>query len=281
MSWLLAAVLVSVPQDPLRLQMEEALRRFQAEQDEFRALELLSAQLLALGPAASTLLAARLAEDLRDGAPSAAVPAFVDALVGRPAAREPLQAAFRSAQTLPGGRVELARALLELDDPFTWRDGLLSIAADPGAELDDRLGAAGVLADGGDARVWAPVSELARSLAGRPPVERAAILTFLARTGTPESRALLADAAEDEALSEDVRRAAAELLAGRRRAVADEPRVVVEDEPPADARRAAGAPPRGPKKSGNPEAPFPTMRTAAVVSAAALLALLWVLYRKG
>lgn len=281
MAWLAAALLACVPQDPLRLQLEEALRRFEAEQDELRALDLLSAQLAALGPAASALIAARLAEDLRDGMASAAAPAFIDALVGRPAGLDPLQGAFRDRATPAGGRIELARALLELDDPLSWRDGLLAIAADPAADLGDRLGAAGVLVDGGDRRAWAPLRDLAGSLPGRPPVERAEILEFLARAGTPESRDLLADAAENDALSEEVRHAALELLEGRRRAVSEEPRVTVEDEPAPPGRPAPASPRASPKKTGKEDASLLTMRTAAVVSAAALLALLWVLKRKG
>ncbi len=281
MSWIAAAFLALSPQEPLRAQLEEALRRFETEQDDLRALDLLSAQLVALGPAASTLIAARLAEDLRDGMSSAAAPAFIDALVGRPAGREALQTAFRSGATTPGGRVELARALLELDDPLSWRDGLLSIAADPAADLADRLAAAGVLVDGGDARVWAPARELVEALAGRPPVERAVILEFLSSAGTPESRDLLADVAGNEALSEEVRRAAFDLLEGRRRGVAEEPRVIVEDEPSSADAAAGGISRRPPKKRGKEAEPFPTMRTAAVVAAAALLALLWVLKRKG
>jgi hypothetical protein len=210
---------------------------------------------------------------------SAAAPAFIDALMGRPAGLEPLKNAFRNPGTSPGGRIELARALLELEDPLSWRDDLLVIAEDPAADLTERLGAARVLSDGGDPRVWRPVGELVRSIAGRPPVERAEILEFLGRAGVPESRDLLADVAGNDALSDDVRRAAFELLDGRRRAISEEPRVVVEDEP--SGAEPAGASRRSPKKKGKEAETFPTMRTAAVVSAAALLALLWVLKRKG
>lgn len=282
MAWLLAALLVSAPQDALRRQMEDALRRFEAEQDELRALDALSAQLLALGPAASTLIAARLAEDLRDGMASAAAPAFVDALIGRPDGLGPLRRTFGDAATSAGGRVEIARALFELDDPLSWREGLLEIAADASADLSDRLGAAGVLADAREERILPVLRALTDSLPGRSPAERGEILDFLARAGTPETRDLLADAAENEALSPDFRQAAAELLAGRRRAPADEPRVRVDDEPPDPAPAAAGAAPRkSPRKMAKDGGGFPTMRGAAVVSAAALLALLWVLLRKG
>jgi hypothetical protein len=278
MAWL-AATLLALSQDPLRLQVEEALRRFEQAQDEFRALDLLSAQLLALGPQASPEIAARLAQDLRDGMATAAAPALVDALVGRPAGLEPLRGAFRDPATSAAGRVELARALFELEDATSWREGLLALLADARLDLAERLPAAGVLLDAGDPRAWGLVREIAGSMPGRPPVERAQILEFLARTGAPEARDLLEEAAANEALSEEVRRAAQELLEGGVRIPVEEPRTRIDDEPGAGPVPAS-APRKGPKKRGKEPGALITMRGAVVVSAAALLALLWVLKRK-
>jgi len=92
---------------------------------------------------------------------SASAPAFIDALIGRPDALAPLQAAFRDATTSAAGRVELAEALLQLDDAMTWRAGLLAIAGDSKSRLGDRLRAIKVLDEAEDPQT-----------AGYPPVDR-------------------------------------------------------------------------------------------------------------
>src|SRR5262245_29251767 len=143
---LLAAVLL-LAQDPFEAQIDEALSRFEAAAELEQALTMLSAQLAALGVQATNPIAQRLAQDLRDGMASAAAPALIDALVGRPDALAPLQSAFRDAGTTAAGRIELADALLHLDDARSWRAGLLAIASDVQASLADRLHASKVLLD--------------------------------------------------------------------------------------------------------------------------------------
>ena len=128
MAGLLAAVLLI--QDPFQNELDDAVRRFEAAIEAEQALALLSSRLVALGTRATSPIARRLAQDLRDGMASAAAPAFIDALVGRPDALAPLQAAFQDAATTAAGRVELAEALLQLDDAMSWRAGLIGIAAD-------------------------------------------------------------------------------------------------------------------------------------------------------
>src|SRR6185436_15229993 len=146
MSAVLAAVLL-LGQEPIQTQIDEALRQFEAAAQVDQALTLLSSQLLNLGVQAANPIARRLAQDLRDGM---AAPAFIDALIGRPEALAPLQAAFQDATTPASGRIELAEALLHLDDALSWRAGLLAIAGDDRASLVDRLHAARVLLDAED-----------------------------------------------------------------------------------------------------------------------------------
>src|SRR5690349_18341495 len=86
-------------QDPFQQQIDDSIRQFEAAAELDRALTLLSSQLMALGAQATNPIARRLAEDLRDGMASAAAPAFIDALSGRPDALAPLQSAFRDAAT--------------------------------------------------------------------------------------------------------------------------------------------------------------------------------------
>src|SRR5204863_6640423 len=129
MSGILAAVLL-LSQEPIQTQIDEAVRQFEAAAQVDQALTLLSSQLLALGAQATNPIARRLAQDLRDGMASAAAPAFIDALMGRPEALAPLQTAFRDATTSAAGRIELAEALLQLDDAMSMRAGLIGIASD-------------------------------------------------------------------------------------------------------------------------------------------------------
>ena len=144
MSGILLAVLCL--QDPFQQQIDDSIRQFDAAAELDQALAILSAQLVALGTQATNPIARRLALDLRDGMASAAVPAFIDALSGRPDALTPLQTAFRDATTSAAGRVELAEAL-------SWRAGILAIAADPEAVLAERLRALKVLAEADDPQV--------------------------------------------------------------------------------------------------------------------------------
>src|SRR2546421_3882820 len=143
-------VLLLLSQDPLQAQIDEAVRRFEAAIEAEEALTLLSSQLVALGTQATSPIARRLAQDLRDGMASAAARAFIDALVGRPGALAPLQATFQEATTSAAGRIELAEALLQLDDAMTWRAGLIAITSDEKASLIDRLHAAKVLLEAED-----------------------------------------------------------------------------------------------------------------------------------
>ncbi|HLY74489.1 MAG TPA: hypothetical protein VKU80_10265, partial [Planctomycetota bacterium] len=80
-------------QDPFDQRIDDSLRQFEAASEIDPALSLLSSQLIALGARATNPIARRLADDLRDGMASAAAPAFIDALVGRPEALAPLQEA--------------------------------------------------------------------------------------------------------------------------------------------------------------------------------------------
>src|SRR5436190_1495573 len=98
MSGILAVSALSLfLQDPFQDQIDEAVRRFQAAVEVERALDILSGELAALGANATNPIARRLAQDLRSGMSADAAPAFIDALVGRPEALVPLQAAFRDA----------------------------------------------------------------------------------------------------------------------------------------------------------------------------------------
>jgi len=195
MSGLLAAVLL-LTQEPIQTQIDEALRQFEAAAQVDQALSLLSSQLLALGAQAANPIAQRLAQDLRDGMASAAAPALIDALMGRPDALAPLQAAFRDATTSAAGRVELAEALLHLDDALSWRAGVLAIAADDRVTLADRLHASKVLLDAEDPQVPQILRDLVDRLPGRPEAEQQRVIAFLAAVNSPLSRELLAFIAE-------------------------------------------------------------------------------------
>lgn len=126
--------------------VEELLREFEerglAEPAELDAL--LDA-LEELGAAALQPISEALARDLRDGLAAAAAPALVDALMGHPAALEPLRAAFRDPATTPAGRLEIARALDDLGDD-SWREELRRMAVDPGLEPALRRKSAELLA---------------------------------------------------------------------------------------------------------------------------------------
>lgn len=183
------AALVLFAQDPFQSEIDEALSRFESAQEADQALALLSSQLLALGAGASDPIARRLALDLRDGMASSAAPALIDALMGRPGALAPLQSAFQDAGTSAGGRIELAEALLHLDDTMSWRGGLLAIASDDRVPLADRLHASRVLLDAEDPQI----AEILRSLADRlPGAERRQVADFL------QSRGMLAGLGTDE-----------------------------------------------------------------------------------
>ncbi|MBI3857341.1 MAG: hypothetical protein HY293_16765 [Planctomycetes bacterium] len=220
------AALCLLLQDPLQTQIDEALRQFEAAAEVDRALTLLSSQLLALGARATNPIARRLAEDLRDGMASAAAPAFIDALVGRPDALVPLQSAFRDAATSASGRIELAEALLHLDDAMSWRAGLLMIASDEGSAVGDRLHAAKVLLEAEDSRIPDILRTMVEKLPGRPEEEQQRVAAFLTAANTPLTRELLAEMA-------DARRGT------------DEPRVRIIDE---TSRRPVPPPARPPPK---------------------------------
>ncbi len=260
---MIAALVLLLAQD-VQQQIDESLRRFEAAVEIQRALAQLSVQLVALGEAATTPIARRLADDLRDGMASAAVPAFIDALADRPEALPELQAVFRNAATSAAGRIALANALAQLDDTMSWREGIRTIASDPQGSLPDRLRALGLLLMAEDPGATEEVRAIAKGLPGLAPADQRQVVGFLAGANTPETRDLLADLMGNEALPRDLRLAAAEAIlklgdTGRadaaRRAIAslrpglsvEEPRVTVVDAP---ARRSpVSTPPRpGPQK---------------------------------
>lgn len=226
MSGILAAVLL-LAQEPIQTQIDEALRQFEAAAQVDQALTLLSSQLLALGAQATSPIARRLAEDLRDGMASAAAPALIDALMGRPEALVPLQAAFRDATTSAAGRIELADALLHLDDAMSWRAGLLVIAGDDRVSLGDRLHASRVLLGAEDPKIPDILRSLVDRLPARPEAEQQQVADFLAAVNSPLSRELLA------------------VIAAARRGT-DEPNVLVIDE--AERRPDPPPPSRAPQK---------------------------------
>jgi hypothetical protein len=163
---------------------------------------------MALGAQATSPIARRLAADLRDGMASAAAPAFIDALVGRPDALVPLQTAFRDATTSVTGRIELAEALLQLDDAMSWRAGLLAISTDDRTLLPDRLRALKVLLEAEDPQVPGLLWSLANNLPELPELQQRDVVDFLVAQDTPLTRELLVSIASDDRLSEAVRRAA-------------------------------------------------------------------------
>ena len=275
-------------------QIDDSLRRFEAAVEIQRALAQLSDQLVALGEAATSPIARRLADDLRDGMASAAVPALIDALADRPEALPELQAAFRNAATSAAGRIALANALAQLDDTMSWREGIRTIASDPRGSLPDRLRALGLLLMGEDPGAIEEVRTIAKGLPGLAPADQRRVAGFLAEANTPETRELLADLMENEAFPRDHRLAAAEAIlqlgdTGRadaaRRAIAslrpglsvEEPRVTVVDAP---ARRSpVSTPPRpGPQKSEDEGLPLGYKITFG--AAAAGLALLLLVLRR-
>ncbi len=144
----------------MEARIEFLLRRYEASEQADQVAAHLTEQLVALGEPAVEPLARRLAEDLRDGVPSDYAEAVIDALWGRPEALAPLRAVFADEATPPAGRIELARALLELMDEATWREGLLAVAADPGFDPADRRRAAEILLGAGDFRVLGIIAEL-------------------------------------------------------------------------------------------------------------------------
>lgn len=263
MSGIVAAVLL-LAQEPINTQIDEALRQFEAAAQVDQALTLLSSQLLALGAQATNPIAQRLAQDLRDGMASAAAPAFIDALMGRPEALGPLQAAFQDATTSAAGRIELAEALLHLDDAASWRAGLLAIAGDDRARLVDRLHASRVLLEVDDPKVPQILRGIIDRLPGRTEAEQQQITAFLTALNSPLSRELLA------------------AVAAARRGT-DEPNVLVIDdadrrpEPPPVSR-----PPPQKKKETRPETFF-TMPTilAGGVTVVLLVLLAIEILRKG
>jgi hypothetical protein len=195
-------------QDPFQNQIDDALRQFEAAAELDQALTLLSSQLTRLGAQATNPIARRLAEDLRDGMASAAAPAFIDALVGRPDALAPLQSAFRDAATSAAGRIELAEALLQLDDAMSWRAGLLAIAADGRASVRDRLQASKVLLEAEDSQIPVFLHAIVEDLHSRPEAEQRQVVEFLASSNGPLARDLLETIAADERLGEATRRSA-------------------------------------------------------------------------
>lgn len=235
-------VLVLFFQEPVQTQIDDALRQFEAAAEVEQALALLSSQLLALGAQAANPIARRLAQDLRDGMASAAAPALIDALMGRPEALAPLQAAFQDATTSAAGRIELAEALLHLEDAVTWREGLLAIAKDDRAALSDRLHASRVLLDADDPQVPAVLRGLVQRLPGRPEPDQQRVVAFLGSLNSPLSRELLAS------------------YAAARRGT-DEPAAEVIDDAPTPPAPAPAAPPGLPKKKETRGETFFTMPT--------------------
>jgi hypothetical protein len=232
-------LLVLSLQDPFEQQIDDSLRQFEAAREMDQALSLLSSRLINLGAPAVNPIARRLAEDLRDGMASAAAPALIDALVGRPEALAPLQETFRDASTSAAGRIVLAEVLLQLDDAMSWRAGLLLIAAEGKASLTDRLHAIKVLIEAGDPGV----PRILRSLAGTMPdlneLQQRDLVDFLLAMDTPHSRDLLASIASDERLPESVRR-----LARPHRSARATPEDPVEQVLEGRGRRVEPAPPR-------------------------------------
>jgi len=185
-------VLILLTQEPIQTQIDDALRQFEAAAEVDQALALLSTQLLSLGARATNPIARRLAQDLRDGMASAAAPALIDALMGRPEGLVPLQAAFQDATTSAAGRIELADALLHLEDAMSWRAGLLMIAGDDRAVLADRLHATRVLLNADDPQIPDILRGMVERLPGRPESEQQQVAAFLAAANTPLTRELRA-----------------------------------------------------------------------------------------
>lgn len=263
LAWVLAGAANSAWQDTPEARLAELLQRFESARE--ADLPSLVAEIDALGFAVLEPAVRRLALDLRDGVASLATPALVDVLASRRADLGPLRDAFAGADTPPSGRVQLARALAELDDAESWRPGLREILADPDLLLDDRLAAAAVLLEAGDPAALEPLGELVAGLPSRPPAERRRLLDFLSRADTPETRALLEEAlTASDPDPVDV----------------DEPLERLVDQPAPRGSRFAPRP--DPKKSVVAAARWTTMvEVAAVAAALVLLVLCWLLQRKG
>ena len=266
------------PQEAVQQQIDDALRQFQDAAQVDQALTLLSAQLAALGAQATNPLARRLAQDLRDGMASAAAPAFIEALAGRPDALAPLQAAFRDASTSAAGRIELAGALLHLDDALSWRQGLLDIGRDDAAPLGDRLRALGLLLEAEDARGPGLLRGLVEALPRRPEPEQRQAVDFLVVLNTPLARELLGSVASDLRLSPATRASALPARPGRE--ASEEPQETIVEESP---RRIPVLPQIIVKKKETRDASFFTMPTmlAGAVAAVLLMLLLVEILRRG
>lgn len=290
---LAALVLLAAAQAPVEEQIDDSLRRFEAAAEVQIALAQLSARLTALGAAATSPLARRLAEDLRDGAASAAVPAFIDALSGRPEAVLPLQVAFRDLATTAAGRIELANALSQLDDTRSWREGILTVATADGAKFDDRLRAASLLAAVEDPAGRDLLRAMADGLSTRPGPEQRMIVDALARVNTPEARACLESAMRDDAAAPGTRLAAAEALvrlgdidrlAAARSVIArlrpgltlEEPRVSVDEVP----ERSRTSPPSPKPQKGQDAEPWGVYKIALGGAALGLAALVILVRRR-
>jgi len=282
-------------QDPVEVQIEEYLHRFEAATEIQLALAQLSARLTALGAAATSPIARRLAEDLRDGMASAAAPALIDALSGRPDAIVPLQAAFRDVATTAAGRIELANALSQLDDTRSWRDGILAVAVGPGSRLEDRLRAVSLLAAADDPQGKEALHALAEGLSARPASEQRQIVDALARVNTPEARASLESAMEDQAVGPGVRLAAAEALVrlgdtsrlpSARKAISalrpaltlEEPRVSIDDVP--GRVSPVSTPPRPAPEKREDSGPWGVYKIALGGAAAGLVVLALLFWRR-
>lgn len=282
-------------QDPVEGEIDEALRRFQAAAEVQLALAQLSARLSALGASATSPLARRLADDLRDGVASAAAPALIDALSGRPDALVPLQLAFRDLATGASGRIELANALSQLDDTSTWREGVAAIAVAPAVSLDDRLRALALLLAAGDPRGQEGLRALLFDLPTRPATDQRRIVDFLAQVNTPEARAALEEVMTQRTLAPEVRIAAAEalirlgdvgrvdearrVLAGLRAGLtAEDPKVTLDDVP--GRARPVSLPSASPRKIGEDAGPRGVYKIALVGAAAMAVALLLLFRRR-
>jgi hypothetical protein len=276
MSGILLVVLLL--QDPFQQQIDDSVRQFDAAAELDQALAVLSAQLVALGTQATNPIARRLAEDLRDGMASAAAPAFIDALIGRPDALAPLQSAFRDATTSAAGRVELAEALLQLDDAMSWRAGILAIATDDGAGMADRVRALKVLTEADDPQVPSLLRSMTGSLVTMSESKQREFVDFLLALRTPLSRELLLSVALDERLPESLRRAAHPQPVAR--AIPVEPG---EEGVEAALRRSPAPPSRTVKKKETGGSAFFTMPTilAGGVTLVLLILLLVEILRKG
>jgi hypothetical protein len=276
MSGILLAVLCL--QDPFQQQIDDSVRQFDAAAELDQALAVLSAQLVALGTRATNPIARRLAQDLRDGMVSAAAPAFIDALTGRPDALVPLQTAFRDATTSAAGRVELAEALLQLDDAMSWRAGILAIATDADAGMADRARALRVLAEADDPQVPPLLRSMTEALPSMSESKQREFVDFLLAQRTPLSRELLLSIALDERLPEGLRRAAHPQQTAR--AIPVDP---AEEGAEASPRRSSALPSRTVKKKETGESAFFTMPTilAGGVTLVLLILLLVEILRKG